>query len=57
MLLNGQKLLEEPIYIFRGYYDAREDCYGPWLWNPDEYLYGIYKNICIKRIDTSGFRW
>ena len=52
MLLNGQKLLEEPVFIFRGYYDAREDCYEPWLGNPDEYLYGIYKNICIKNNTT-----
>lgn len=51
-LLNGQKLLEESIFIFKGYYDAREDCYGPWLGNPDEYLYGVYKNICIKNNTT-----
>lgn len=42
---NNQRLIEEPIYIFSGYYDASEDCYGPCLGNRDYYLYGIYENI------------
>ena len=42
---NNQKLIEEPIYIFSGYYDASEECYGPCFGGPDNYLYGIYKNI------------
>ena len=43
---NNQRLIEEPIYIFSGYYDASEDCYGPCFGDPDDYLYGIYENIC-----------
>lgn len=42
---NNQSLIEEPIYIFSGYYDASEDCYGPCFGEPDDYLYGIYENI------------
>ena len=43
---NNQRLIEEPIYIFSGYYDASEDCYGPCFGDPDDYLYGMYENIC-----------
>lgn len=42
---NNQKLLEKPIYIFCGYYDASEDCYGPCFGEYDDYLSGIYENI------------
>ncbi len=42
---NNQRLIEEPIYIFSGYYDTSEDCYGPCFGDPDDYLYGIYENI------------
>ena len=42
---NNQKLIEEPIYIFSGYYDASEECYGPCFGDHDNYLYGIYENI------------
>lgn len=45
IILNNQRLIEEPIYIFSGYYDASEDCYGPCFGEPDGYLYGIYENI------------
>ena len=45
MIQNNQRLIEEPIYIFSGYYDASEDCYGPCFGDPDDYLYGIYENI------------
>lgn len=42
---NNQRLIEEPIYIFSGYYDASEECYGPCFGDPENYLYGIYENI------------
>lgn len=45
IIQNNQRLIEEPIYIFSGYYDASEDCYGPCWGNPDNYIYGIYENI------------
>ena len=45
---NNQKLFEKSIYIFCGYYDTREDCYGPYLGDHDNYLLGIYENICQK---------
>lgn len=45
MLLYNQELIENPIYIFCGYYDSSEDCYGPLLGEPDDYIYGIYKDI------------
>ena len=45
-ILNNQRLIEEPIYIFCGIYDASEDCYGPCLGDRYSYLYGIYENIC-----------
>jgi len=43
---NNQRLIEEPIYIFCGFYDSSEDCYGPCFGDTDDYLYGIYENIC-----------
>ena len=45
MILNKQKLIGDTIYIFTGYYDYSEDCYGPCLGKPDDYLYGIYEKI------------
>lgn len=45
IIQNNQKLIEEPIYIFSGYYDASEECYGPCFGDHDNYLYGIYENI------------
>ena len=43
---NKQRLIENPIYIFCGYYDSSEDCYGPCFGDPESYIYGIYENIC-----------
>lgn len=48
IILNNQKLIENPIYIFCGYYDFSEDCYGPCIGEPDNYLYGIYESISSK---------
>ena len=45
IIQNGQKLIEKPIYIFTGYYDSSEDCYGPCFGNPEDYLFGVYENI------------
>lgn len=45
LIENGQRLINKPIYIFCGYYDYREDCYGPCFGNEDDYIYGIYKLI------------
>lgn len=45
IILNNQKLIDYPIYIFTGYYDYSEDCYGPCLKKTNDYVYGIYKNI------------
>ena len=45
LIENGQRLINKPIYIFCGYYDYSEDCYGPCFGNKDDYLYGIYKYI------------
>ena len=45
IIQNNQRLIEKPIYIFCNYYDAYEDSYGPCFGEPDDYLYGIYKNI------------
>jgi len=50
-ILNNQKLIENPIYIFTGYCDSSEDCYGPLIGNPDDFLYGIYENISSKYDD------
>ena len=46
IIQNNQRLIEEPIYIFACYYDSSQDCYGPCLGLPDDYIYGIYENIC-----------
>ncbi len=48
---NNQRLIENPIYIFCGYYDSSEDCYGPCFGDHDDYLYGIYENISSKYRD------
>lgn len=44
-ILNNQRLIEKPIYVFAGYYDSSEDCYGPCFGDPDDYIYAIYKDI------------
>lgn len=46
IIQNKQRLIETPIYIFAGYYDATEDCYGPCWGEYDDYLSAIYENIC-----------
>lgn len=48
---NKQYLIDQPIYIFRGYYDSSEDCYGPCVGNLDDYLYGIYESLNSKYKD------
>lgn len=45
VILNYKRLIDKPIYVLCGYYDASEDCYGPLLGELDDYLYGIYENI------------
>lgn len=45
VIQNNQRLIEIPIYIFCGFYDSSEECYGPCFGNSDDYLYGIYENI------------
>ena len=45
IIQNNQKLIEIPIYIFGGYYDSSEECYGLCLGEPNSYLYGIYEDI------------
>ena len=47
LIENGQRLINKPIYIFCGYYDYREDCYGPCFGNEDDYIHGIYKIIFL----------
>ena len=44
-ILNNQKIIENPIYIFCGFYDSSVDCYGPCFGYPNGYIYGIYENI------------
>lgn len=34
-----------PIYLFSGFYDTREDCYGPCFGDEDDYLEAIYYNV------------
>ena len=48
---NNQKLIEKPIYIFLGYYDSSEECYGPCFLKPEDYIYGTYQNIDSKYND------
>jgi len=48
IIQNNQKLIESPIYIFTGYYDYSEDCYGPCLGAPDSYLSAVYEHICSE---------
>lgn len=45
IIQNDQKLIEKKIYVFEGYYDYSEDCYGPCIGDPDNYLYALYKKI------------
>ena len=51
IILNDQKLMEEPIYIFCGYYDHSEDCYGPCFGEPDNYLEAIYEDVFKEHHD------
>lgn len=45
---NNQKLIENPIYIFCGYFDDSDDYYGPLIGNLEDYLYAIYEDVCGK---------
>lgn len=45
MIQNNQNLIDRPIYVFVGYYDASEDNYGPLLGNYDDYIDAIYVDI------------
>lgn len=45
IIQNNQTLKEKPIYIFCGYYDSYEDCYGPASLHSDGNIYGIYEHI------------
>lgn len=47
-ILINQSLIDNPIYIFDGYYDSSEDCYGPCSGNHEDYIYGIYTDIRDK---------
>lgn len=51
IIQNNQKLIENPIYIFVGYYDSSEDCFGPCFGEPDDYIYGLYENISNRYED------
>lgn len=44
-IIHNQKLIENPIYIFCGYYDLREDYCRPYSEEHDNFLYGLYENI------------
>lgn len=48
MIQNNQKLLDYPIYIFTGYRDYSEEYCGPCFGGNDEYIHGIYINICAE---------
>lgn len=39
---NGQRLIEKQVYILKWYEDSTEDCYGPCVGDPDDYVSGIY---------------
>lgn len=45
LILNNQKLIEPPIYIFCGYYDSSKECCGPLFGDYNNYIYGIYVDI------------
>ena len=46
IIQNNQRLIEDPIYIFACYYDSSDEFYGPCLGVHDDYIYGIYENLC-----------
>ena len=48
IIQNNQKLIENPIYVFCGYHDSSEKYCIPCFGGPDDYIYGIYKNICDR---------
>ena len=50
IILNRQKLFEKDIYLFAGYYDHSEDCYGPLFGDPEDYIDGIYESIYYESI-------
>ena len=45
LILNNQKLIDPPIYIFCGYYDFSDECCGPLFGDYNNYIYGIYVDI------------
>lgn len=42
LFLNGQKLIDDNIYVFNGYYDTFEDDYIMFQDSSDDYIVGVY---------------
>ena len=42
---NDNQKIKTPIYLFTGFYDTREDCYGPCPGDEDDYLEAIYYDV------------
>ena len=53
LIQNNQQLLEKPIYVFEGFYDASEDCYGPAFGYPVGYISAIYEELFSKYHNNS----
>lgn len=51
-ILNGQRLIEKPIYVFNGYYDSSEDCFGPCFGDPDSYVFSTYVDVSRSLYDN-----
>lgn len=51
-ILNGQRLIEKPIYVFNGYYDSSEDCFGPCFGDPDSYIFSTYVDVSRSLYDN-----
>ena len=45
LIQNGSHLLDVPIYIFEGFYDSSEDCYGPAFGYPFGYIKAVYEEL------------
>lgn len=51
-ILNGQRLIEKTIYVFCGYYDSSEDCFGPCFGDPDSYIFSTYVDVSRSLYDN-----
>ena len=56
--IHNQRLIDDKVMIFCGYYDSTEDCCGPIIGDYDDHIYAIYLSASVdsENIYDSGYK-